>query len=136
VTKGGKISSIRNAASTDTSRVVAFDTVAAEGDGGRRASIKRWIADGSMCVALADDEIVGYCVTERAFLGHWFVVMLMVREDARGQGIGAELLLEAQGQRESANLFNSTNLSNQPMRRLLTRLGWRSVGIVYGLDEG
>ncbi|HUZ56480.1 MAG TPA: hypothetical protein VMU94_28645 [Streptosporangiaceae bacterium] len=28
------------------------------------------------------------------------------------------------------------NLSNQPMQRLLARLGWRSVGIVYGLDEG
>jgi len=30
----------------------------------------------------------------------------------------------------------STNLSNQPMKRLLARLGWRSVGVVCGLDEG
>lgn len=62
--------------------------------------------------------------------------MLMVAEGARGQGIGAELLLDAQRQRETAKLFTSTNLSNQPMQRLLARLGWRSVGIVYGLDEG
>ena len=62
--------------------------------------------------------------------------MLMVAEGARGQGIGAELLLDAQQKRETAKLFTSTNLSNQPMQRLLARLGWRSVGIVYGLDEG
>ena len=89
-----------------------------------------------MRVAVVADEIVGYCVTERAFFGQWFVVMLMVAERARGQGIGAELLLEAQRQRDTAKLFTSTNLSNQPMQRLLARLGWPSVGIVYGLDEG
>jgi ribosomal protein S18 acetylase RimI-like enzyme len=136
VTKGGKMSSIRDAASADTSRVVVLDTVAAGGDAERRASIERWAAAGSMRVAVAADEIVGYCVTERAFFGQWFVVMLMVAEGARGQGIGAELLLDARRQRETAKLFSSTNLSNQPMQRLLARLGWRSVGILYGLDEG
>ena len=89
-----------------------------------------------MRVAVAADEIVGYCVTERAFFGQWFVAVLMVAEGARGHGIGAELLLDAQRRREPAKLFTSTNLSNQPMQRLLARLGWRSVGIVYGLDEG
>jgi ribosomal protein S18 acetylase RimI-like enzyme len=136
VTKDSKMSSIRDAASADTSRVVALDTVAAGGDAERRAAIERWAADGSMRVAVVADEIVGYCVTERAFFGQWFVVMLMVAKGARGQGIGAELLLDAQRQRETAKLFTSTNLSNQPMQRLLARLGWRSVGIVYGLDEG
>jgi ribosomal protein S18 acetylase RimI-like enzyme len=130
------MSSIRDAASADTSRVVALDIVAVAGDGERRASIERWIANGSMRVAVAADEMVGYCVTERAFFGHWFVVMLMVGEDARRQGIGTELLLDAQRQRDTAKLFTSTNLSNQPMQRLLAHLGWISVGIVYGLDEG
>jgi ribosomal protein S18 acetylase RimI-like enzyme len=136
VTKGGKMSSIRDATSADTSRVVALDTVAVRGDAERRAAIERWAAAGSMRVAVVADAIVGYCVTERAFFGQWFVVMLMVAEGARGQGIGAELLLDARRQRETAKLFTSTNLSNQPMQRLLARLGWRSVGIVYGLDEG
>ena len=130
------MSGIRDATSADTARVAALDTVAAGEDAERRASIERWTASGSMRVAVAADEIVGYCVAERAFFGHWFVVMLMVAEGARGQGIGAELLLDAQQKRETAKLFTSTNLSNQPMQRLLARLGWRSVGIVYGLDEG
>jgi len=130
------MSSIRDATSADMSRVVALDTVAAAGDGTRQAAIAHWIADGSMRVAVVADEIVGYCVAERAFFGHWFVVMLMVAEAARGQGVGAELLLDAQRERAAAKLFTSTNLSNQPMQRLLARLGWRSAGIVYGLDEG
>ena len=131
-----KANRIRDAAPADAAQVVALDTVVAVGDSDRRVSIERWIADGSMRVAVAAGEVVGYCVTERAFFGQWFVVMLMVAEGARGQGIGAELLLDAQRQRETAKLFTSTNLSNQPMQRLLARLGWRSVGIVYGLDEG
>ena len=130
------MSSIRDATSADTARVVALDTVATGEDSERRVSIERWIADGSMRVAVAAGEIIGYCVTARAFFGQWFVVMLMVAEGARDQGIGAELLLDAQRQRDTAKLFTSTNLSNQPMQRLLARLGWRSVGIVYGLDEG
>ena len=136
MTKDGKMSSIRDATSADTARVVALDTVATEEDSERRVSIERWIADGSMRLAVAAGEVIGYCVTQRAFFGQWFVVMLMVAEGARGQGIGAELLLDAQRQRDTAKLFTSTNLSNQPMQRLLARLAWRSVGIVYGLDEG
>jgi len=130
------MSSIRDATSADTSRVMDLDAVAAAGDGARQAAIEHWIADGSMRVAVAADEIVGYCVTERAFFGHWFVVMLMVAEAARSQGVGAELLLDVQRERAAAKLFTSTNLSNQPMQRVLARLGWRSAGIVYGLDEG
>jgi ribosomal protein S18 acetylase RimI-like enzyme len=133
---GAKGHEICDVAPEDAPQVMAIDTVAAAGDGERRASIERWIADGSMRVATAADEIVGYCVTERAFFGHWFVVMLKVAEGARRQGIGTELLLDAQWQRDTAKLFTSTNLSNQPMQRLLARLGWSSVGIVYGLDEG
>jgi ribosomal protein S18 acetylase RimI-like enzyme len=133
---GAKAHGIRDAAPEDAPQVVAIDIVAAVGDCERRASIEPWIAEGSMRVAIAADEIVGYCVTERAFFGHWFVVMLVIAEGARRQGIGTELPLDAQRQRAAAKLFTSTNLSNQPMQRLLARLGWRSVGIVYGLDEG
>ena len=134
--KGVEANRIRDAAPADASEVVAIDTVAASGDNERRVAIERWIDHGSMRVAMAANEIVGYYVTERAFFGQWFVVVLMVAEGARGQGIGAELLLDAQRQRATAKLFTSTNLSNQPMQRLLARLGWRSVGIIYGLDEG
>jgi GNAT superfamily N-acetyltransferase len=115
---------------------VALDTVAAGGDGERRASIERWVADGSMRVAVAANEIVGYCVTGRAFFGHWFVAMLMVAEGARGQGIGAEPLLDAQRQRDTTSCSPPPTRPTSPCSACWHALGWRSAGIVYGLDEG
>jgi ribosomal protein S18 acetylase RimI-like enzyme len=141
VAEGSRLIGIRDAVPADAPRISALDTVAAAGAEERRTSIGRWIASGSTRVAvtadeMAADEVVGYCVTERTFLGQAFVEVLMVAASARGQGIGAELLLDAQRRCDTAKLFTSTNLSNQPMQRLLARLGWRSAGIVYGLDEG
>ena len=90
-----------------------------------------------MRVAMASDgEVAGYCVSERAFLGHAFAVHAHGGGTCPWPGVGAGLLLDAQQHRASGKLFTSTNLSNQPMQRLMARLGWRSVGIVYGLDEG
>ncbi|MGW4040809.1 hypothetical protein ACWEIM_31815 [Streptomyces sp. NPDC004778] len=33
-------------------------------------------------------------------------------------------------------LVTSTNVSNQPMRRLLRRVGWNPVGLLHGPDAG
>jgi ribosomal protein S18 acetylase RimI-like enzyme len=135
VAEEGGAGTIRDAVPADGPPVVAIDAVAVAAVDERRACIERWIAEGAMRVALAADEIAGYCVTERTFFGQSFVAMLMVAEGARGHGIGTELLLDARRRSDTAKLFTSTNLSNQPMQRLLARLGWRSAGIVYGLDE-
>jgi hypothetical protein len=52
--------------------VVTTDAIAVEEDSERRASIERWITDGSMRVAVAADEIVGYQGGRRcAGLGRW-----------------------------------------------------------------
>jgi GNAT superfamily N-acetyltransferase len=86
-------------------------------------------------VAEVDGRIVGYCVVEATFFGHEFVTMVMVAHDARGQGVGTALLNDAQRQCRTTKMFTSTNLSNHLMQRLLARTGWRSAGIVYGLDD-
>ncbi|WP_237540426.1 MULTISPECIES: hypothetical protein [unclassified Streptomyces] len=36
----------------------------------------------------------------------------------------------------SPKLLTSTNVSDQPMQRLLLRAGWSPVGLLHGLDEG
>jgi ribosomal protein S18 acetylase RimI-like enzyme len=112
------------------------DSLAASGHHGRRAEIQQWVTTADTRMAQTPARVIGYCVTEYSFFGQAFVTMLMVAEDARGRGTGARLLLDAQQRRRTPKLFTSTNLSNQPMQRLLTRLGWQSAGIVYGLDEG
>ena len=69
---GAKASRIRDAAPIEVPQVVAIDTTAAAGDSERRAAIERWIAAGSMRVAVAADEIVGYQGGRRcAGLGRW-----------------------------------------------------------------
>jgi ribosomal protein S18 acetylase RimI-like enzyme len=127
---------IRDALTADVPLLAQLDSLAAAGHSGRRASIQRWVTTASTRVAEAQAQVIGYCVTEYTFFGQAFVTMLMVAANARGHGAGARLLLDAQQHRNTAKLFTSTNLSNQPMQRLLTRLGWQSAGIVYGLDEG
>lgn len=127
---------IRDALTADIPLLAQADSLAAAGHSGRRTEIQQWVTTAGTRVAQTPAQVIGYCVTERAFLGRAFVTMLMVSENARGHGVGTRLLLDAQQRRATPELFTSTNLSNQPMQRLLTRLGWQSAGIVYGLDEG
>jgi GNAT superfamily N-acetyltransferase len=64
------------------------------------------------------------------------VQMLRVKDDNRRQGIGGALIRDLAHHRTTEKLFTSTNLSNHPMQTLLSKLGWESAGIVYGLDDG
>lgn len=126
---------IRDATTADVPRLAQVDSLAAAGHTGRRAAIQRWVTTAATRVAQTQAQVTGYCVTEYTFFDQAFVTMLMVAQNARGHGVGTRLLLDAQQRRNTTKLFTSTNLSNQPMQRLLTRLGWQSAGIVYGLDE-
>ncbi len=127
---------IRNALAADVPLLAQVDSLAASGHRGRRAEIQQWVTTADTRIAQTPELVTGYCVMQYNFFGHAFVTMLMVAENARGRGTGARLLLDAQQRRNTPKLFTSTNLSNQPMQRLLARLGWQSAGIVYGLDEG
>jgi ribosomal protein S18 acetylase RimI-like enzyme len=127
---------IRDALTADVPQLAQVDHLAAAGDHGRQAAIQQWVTTASIRVAQTETELIGYCVTEYTFFGQAFITMLMVATNARGRGVGACLLQDAQQRRHTTKIFTSTNLSNQPMQRLLMRLGWQSAGIVYGLDEG
>jgi ribosomal protein S18 acetylase RimI-like enzyme len=132
----GAAPTIRDALAADVPRLARVDHLAAGGDPGRNAAIQEWVNTASIRVAQTETEVIGYCVTEYTFFGQAFITMLMVAANARGHGVGARLLLDAQQRRRTTKMFTSTNLSNQPMQRLLISVGWQSAGIVYGLDEG
>lgn len=127
---------IRDGLAADVSRLAEVDHLAAAGDPGRKAALQQWVTTASIRVAQTQARVVGYCVTEYTFFGQAFITMLMVAANARRHGVGSRLLQDAQQRRSTTKMFTSTNLSNQPMQRLLTRQGWQSAGIVYGLDEG
>ena len=127
---------IRDALAADVPLPAQAGSLTAAGHSGRLIEIQQWVATADTRVTQTPTQVIGYYITEYAFFGQAFVTMLMVAENERGRGVGTHLLLDAQRRRTIPKLFTSTNLSNQPMQRLLTRLGWQSAGIVYGLDDG
>ncbi|WP_331772023.1 GNAT family N-acetyltransferase (plasmid) [Embleya sp. NBC_00888] len=127
---------VRRARESDSDALVGIDAVALEGDVARRASIRRWCRQGLAVVAEDGSGVLGYCVVEYTFFEQGFVTMLMVAPSARERGVGHRLLDAVAASCTTPKLFTSTNVSNQPMQRLLQRAGWGPVGLVHGLDEG
>lgn len=127
---------VRRAHESDSDALIAIDSVASEGDTGRRASIRRWCRQGLLVVAEDASGPLGYCVVEYTFFDQGFVTMLMVVPSARGKGVGYRLLESAAVSCTTSKLFTSTNVTNQPMQRLLQRAGWSPMGLLHGLDEG
>ncbi|MER7706827.1 GNAT family N-acetyltransferase [Kitasatospora sp. NPDC097605] len=127
---------VRRALEPEADALAGIDSVAVEGDEERVASIRRWCRKGRAVVAEDTSGLLGYCVTEYTFFDQGFVTMLMVAPPARGRGVGRRLLDVAAAACRTEKLFTSTNVSNQPMQRLLRQAGWRPVGLLHGLDEG
>ncbi|UUU36559.1 GNAT family N-acetyltransferase [Streptomyces sp. CA-210063] len=127
---------VRRASESESDALVVIDAVAVEGDVGRQASIRKWCRQGLVVVAENASGLLGYCVVEYTFFEQGFVTMLMVAPSARGRGVGHRLLDAVAASCTTPKLFTSTNVSNQPMQRLLQRAGWSPVGLLHGLDEG
>ncbi|MFK0102019.1 GNAT family N-acetyltransferase [Streptomyces sp. NPDC091040] len=132
---------------TDTEKndaVVVRPALAAEADAlagidaGRRTRIEKWCREGVAYVArdAASGTPLGYCVLEYTFFEQGFVTLLMVAPEARRRGVGQRLLEAVAAACTTPKLFTSTNVSNQPMQRLLQRAGWTPAGLLHGLDEG
>jgi GNAT superfamily N-acetyltransferase len=124
---------VRPAAAADLD---AISLVLGRSPADARSSVERWLGRGGTWVAQHDGTIVGFVVSGQSFFSNEFIELVRVLPTARRLGVASYLLETVSRHRRSPKLFTSTNLSNAAMQAVLGRLGWSSVGIVYGLDDG
>ena len=126
---------IRPALESDVESLCSFDEIARQSEE-RREFIRRSVASGTCCVAVADQEVIGYGVLNYSFYCQGFIDMLYVAGDRRRHGVGTALLEQMEKRCQTPKLFISTNLSNLPMQSLLSRFGYALSGVIHNLDEG
>lgn len=96
--------------------------------------IQRWVENREFWVADHKGEIVGWISLEYRFFEEGFIGILWVEEPYRRQGLGSSLMLKAREICSTDRLWTSTNQSNEPMQKLLDRLGWEYSGTIKHLD--
>jgi ribosomal protein S18 acetylase RimI-like enzyme len=126
---------IRVARGADIDELVRLDTVVPR-DPIRAEFIRTWVEAGECFVAEGAERIVGYGVLNYQFFHLGNVDMLMIHPDFRGQGVGRKLLRHLAALCKTEEFWVITNLSNQPMQRLLASEGFKLSGFVDNLDEG
>lgn len=104
-------------------------------DSERESRLRAMIETG-YCHVFDGGAILGYLVFDYSFFNQGFISLCVVKESARGQGIGSRLFTYAESICERKKLFSSTNESNSGMRKLFLKLGYRESGVVENLDDG
>ena len=126
----------RLATVADMDAITAADRLA-EVATDRRALIAKAIEDRSCFAAGREAEAEGYLLLARHhFFSRDFISLVVVHEAARRSGLASALMAAAEAACDGAQLFTSTNASNQPMRALLAKRGYLSAGTVDHLDPG
>ncbi len=86
-------------------------------------------------VLIIDEELVGYAIMGE-FFGHPFLERIVTAEPHRRRGVAAALMANIEVGIDGDRLFVSTNESNETMRELLVKRGYRVSGMVENLDPG
>ena len=126
---------IRQAQEGDLEKIFAIDHISRMEEE-RRQFISKSVHDGNTFIAVTDNQILGYSVLEHSFFNRGLITLIMVDPNQRRSGIGSALIHHVEGLCESNRIFTSTNESNQPMRALLKKLGYKQSGVVNDLDPG
>lgn len=118
----------------DIAKAVAIDK-AQIGSQKRSDYITSVALRGGLSVVATEGGIQAFsCLDHSYFFGKPFISLVIVAPLASRQGLGTGLLLHSSHM--FPEVWTSTNRSNEPMRKLLKKAGWRYCGEVSGLDEG
>ena len=132
---------IRRATAADLSEILRADVIAEREE--RRHDYISGAIRGEMGrgvrVILVDGELVGFAVMGE-FFGHPFLERIATHTEHRRLGVANALLanleIEFLAHPAGDRLFVSTNESNDPMRTLLAKRGFKVSGVVENLDAG
>ncbi len=102
----------------------------------RRLTLSRWCTEGSVLLAEAEGQVLGFLVLEHSFFGHGFIPLICVRRLSRGSGIARFLLARAELLCQTSKLFTSANASNEPAQALFVSAGFAQSGAIENLDSG
>ncbi len=135
---------LRAAVKTDLDALVALEERLFDADRISRRSFRRFITmpRDRLLVALVDDTLVGYClVFMHAATRLARIYSIGVAPEARGQGIGEALILEAEAAAQSAGrivMRLEVRADNDGAIALYRRLGYRQFGTYrdYYADHG
>ena len=128
---------IRAANAADLRSILAVDE-SAEREERRYDYISRAIRgehERSVLVLILDEELVGFTVSGD-FFGHPFLELIATSPGLRRRGGASALLANLEAAIEGDRMFVSANESNDIMRQLLVKRGYRVSGMVENLDPG
>lgn len=128
---------IRAANAADLRSILAVDE-SAEREERRYDYISRAIRgehERSVLVLILDEELVGFTVSGD-FFGHPFLELIATSPGLRRRGVASALLANLEAAIEGDRMFVSANESNDIMRQLLVKRGYRVSGMVENLDPG
>ncbi len=102
----------------------------------RNDIIKSAIEKSECFLIVTEETLVGFAIFNYNFFGRGFIDLIEIKEDLQGKGLGAAAIQKLFGLCKTDKLFTSTNQSNEPMKKLLAKLGFVFAGKLDGLDEG
>ncbi|MCX4165706.1 MULTISPECIES: N-acetyltransferase [Paraburkholderia] len=129
---------IRVADGAEIAQLAQLDPIALR-DEKRKAFIGKAVEMGHCWIATdAHDQrsLLGYGILNHSFFEQNFIALVVVKENARRQGVATAIIKALEAQCCGNRVFTSTNASNMSMRGLLDRLGYTGSGQIDNLDAG
>lgn len=114
----------------DSAKVLEIDPLK------RKEVINKAIARNECYLIIANESPVGFVIFNYNFFGRGFIDLIEIKEGLQGKGLGGAAIKKLFGLCKTNKIFTSTNESNEPMKKLLTKLGFVFAGKIDGLDEG
>lgn len=131
--------SLRKATIKDKTNVVDFDYSLDKVEHiklKREEKITKAILNNECFIIQVDEKVVGFVMFDYRFFDQGWIELIIIAEEYRGKGIGVQTFNLVCKQCKTDKVFTSTNSSNIPMQKTLTKAGFSFAGEINGLDDG